>query len=526
AFEIPLLDERAPRLAAVGERRLEEPGFKEDFTVRFAKELLLRVKSPRGSAMLDEAAAYLAEVSQAEQKKMVEALAKLKVDWSAGGGEGAAGSAGFKLGGEGVGGEGQALADKTVQMELSVRNTGSAPFYRLRAESRCENPLFDRREFLFGRLDPGQERTWKVPVKVPLGVSTRTDDLRFDFFAEGSPAPARMETLVRTQGVPKPSFGYTYAVREREGNGDGLLQAGEKAELGFTVTNLGEGLAKDARVMLRNESGKDLFLEAGSGRATFGELPPGESRSHAFSFHVPAEATSASLTVEVDMWDAVLGTNHVARLELPLLPPGLASSPEPGRVKAAADGVEVRATPDAQAPAVARLRKGAVLQADRRAGDWRRVQLPGKDAGSGWVRAAELAKAGAKARLAGPEGLRPFSQSTPPDIRLEALPAYLESGDRVVLRGVIVDEDHDLRDVAVWVGSKKVYLKPGSESRDPRRMTLEVPLTLEPGPNFVSVIAREGSRYSSQRTVVVTRPGGLDRPKSAEDEEDPSALME
>ncbi|HOX45884.1 MAG TPA: MXAN_5808 family serine peptidase [Myxococcota bacterium] len=526
AFEIPFLDDPPPKLAPDEEPPLEEPGFKEDFTVRFAKELLLRVKSPRGSAMLDEAAAYLAEVSQAEQKKMVEALAKLKVDWSAGGGEGAAGSAGFKLGGEGVGGEGQALADKTVQMELSVRNTGSAPFYRLRAESRCENPLFDRREFLFGRLDPGQERTWKVPVKVPLGVSTRTDDLRFDFFAEGSPAPARMETLVRTQGVPKPSFGYTYAVREREGNGDGLLQAGEKAELGFTVTNLGEGLAKDARVMLRNESGKDLFLEAGSGRATFGELPPGESRSHAFSFHVPAEATSASLTVEVDMWDAVLGTNHVARLELPLLPPGLASSPEPGRVKAAADGVEVRATPDAQAPAVARLRKGAVLQADRRAGDWRRVQLPGKDAGSGWVRAAELAKAGAKARLAGPEGLRPFSQSTPPDIRLEALPAYLESGDRVVLRGVIVDEDHDLRDVAVWVGSKKVYLKPGSESRDPRRMTLEVPLTLEPGPNFVSVIAREGSRYSSQRTVVVTRPGGLDRPKSAEDEEDPSALME
>ncbi len=526
AHEIQFLDVAPPRLGPDEEPPLEEPGFKEDFTVKFAKELLQRVRTPRGSAMLDEAAAYLAEVSQAEQKKMVDALAKLRVDWGPGGGEGAAGAATFRLGGEGVDGEGRALAEKTVQMELSVRNTGSAPFYRLRAESRSGNPLFDRREFLFGRLDPGQERTWKVPVKVPLGVSTRTDDLRFDFFAEGSPAPARLETRVRTQGVPRPAFGFNHAVREREGNGDGLLQAGEKAELAFTVVNLGAGPARDARVMMRNESGKDLFLEAGSGRGTFGEIPRGESRTHAFLFHVPAEATRASLAVEVDMWDASLGASHVARLELPLRPAGLASSPEPARVKAGAEGVVVRAGPELAACGLARLRKGAVLLADRRAGDWRRVQLPGKDAGAGWVRAAELAKAGAKSKLGGPEALLPFTQSTPPEIALEELPAYLESGDRVVLRGVVSDEDHDLRDVAVWVGAKKVYLKSGQESRDPRRMTLEVPLSLEPGPNFISVIAREGSKYSAQRTVVVTRPGGLDKPKSEEDDVDASALME
>lgn len=525
--EIQYLDDPRPKLDPNEEPPLEEPGFKEDFTVRMAKELLQRVKTPRASAMLDEAAGYLDEVQQAEQQKVVAAMARLKVDWSQGGGEGASGAADFRLGGEGVDREGRGLADQTVQMELRVRNTGSAPFFRLRAESSCENRLFHQREFLFGRLDPGQERVWKVPVKVPLGVSTRTDELRFEFFTEGTQAPPRLATTVSTQGLARPSFGFSHAVREREGNGDGLLQPGEKAELEFTLINLGEGPARDARAMLRNESGKDLFLEAGTGRAQFGELPRGESRRHAFRFHVPAEAKRDRLIVEVDMWDNLLGHSQSARLELPLSPAGPPAAVENGRFKVTQEAASALGAPLAGAPVVARLKKGAVLAADRRAGEFRRVSLPGKEgAWTAWVRAADLGKAAAKASVSGPEAWLTHAQHTPPVIELEPLPAYLETGDKVVLRGTVLNDDHDLRDVAVWVGAKKIFLESGSQARSPRRMNLEVPIPLEPGPNFISVIAREGSRYAAQQSVVVTRPGGLDRPKDAEDEEDPSAILE
>jgi hypothetical protein len=64
--------------------------------------------------------------------------------------------------------------------------------------------------------------------------------------------------------------------------------------------------------------------------------------------------------------------------------------------------------------------------------------------------------------------------------------------------------------VAVWVNNEKVFLKAGASEKNPRLMQLNLPVQLDPGPNIITVIAREGQSNSTYTSVAVTLPGGLD----------------
>ena len=93
------------------------------------------------------------------------------------------------------------------------------------------------------------------------------------------------------------------------------------------------------------------------------------------------------------------------------------------------------------------------------------------------------------------------------------------------LRGRVVDEDQDLRDVAVWVGSNKVYLVSGGSGANPRDLPFDVELDLEPGANFVTSMAREGERYATQKAVVISTPGGIDKKDKKDSADDAPPLV-
>jgi carboxyl-terminal processing protease len=54
-------------------------------------------------------------------------------------------------------------AGGTLDMSITAHNTGTAPIWRLRAYTKSEDSVLDRREFVFGALQPGEKRTWTVP---------------------------------------------------------------------------------------------------------------------------------------------------------------------------------------------------------------------------------------------------------------------------------------------------------------------------------------------------------------------------
>ncbi len=522
AVQIAYLKEAPPQPAEGEEPPIEEPGFKEDYEIRLAHDLLLRAPSNRGTTMLDQAAGFLKEVTAREQKNLEERLRKLGVDWTAGTAQGGRGEASFRLIGEGVDAQGRARADSKVRLALSVRNTGNEPIYRLRAESACKHRLFDKREFLFGRINPGETRSFEVPLKIPRNTHTRTDDLRLTFFAEGSPAPAPLNVPISTQGLPLPAFGYSLRVVDREGNGDGAIQPGEKIELEVTVYNLGEGAAFEAKGYLKNQSGRDLFLETGRGQVTFKDIPPGQSRSERFAFRVPQDVAASELKMELNLYDATLGAGQTADVRLPLVPnPSYRIEKTQSNLEVRASRAELRERPADDAATVGWLKKGTVFAADRRAGRFLRLSAP--NGWLGWVRDDAVAPT----RRAQNGSQIAFCQFTPPVIELEALPEYLSNDSAVTLRGLVRDDDADVRDVSVWLGSDKVFLETGAEGGNPRRLPFEVKLSLDPGPNFITIVAREGTQFGAQRTLIVNRPGGLDFKKVDDTgaEEDPESLL-
>jgi len=523
---------------------LQEPEFKEDFEILLAKEYLLKIDNPRGSTMLDEGRALLREVQKREQQKIIDKMRELGVDWSAGSSKGAQGTVEFKLEGEGVDASGRAQADKKVSLKLSVRNTGKQPFYQLRAESESKYQLYDRREFIFGRVNPGETKSWEVPIKIPRSTLNRTDDLRFNFFcAEGKP-PARFETTISTRQLPRPAFGFSWRVLDRTGNADGLIQPGEKIDLQVRVYNQGKGKAYRAKALLKNDAGKDLFLEAGKGRVEYGEIPPGQSKEKSFTFRVRADTKRKKMPVELSIWDADLGTTQVAKLQLPVYN---SAGPGPKKIKTGLEvkrrRAEVRGGGDVGVPLIGFAKKGMVLRADRSRGKWYRIV--GDNAPAGWIHQESVRRVPARrAKPLKDKSLIPFQQITPPRIVLEQVAGYVKQGSTITVKGKVEDSDRNLRDVAVWVGDDKVFLRSGSSADNPRSLSLDVPVRLDPGPNILTIIAREGVRYAVQKSVVVTRPGGLDwkekegeppvisdpshieEDKSEEVRQDPSLILE
>ena len=60
--------------------------------------------------------------------------------------------------------ENRAESGQPMSLKVQVTNRGSAPIYRLRAITKSDNPNFDERELVFGRIDPGQTRSAKTPL--------------------------------------------------------------------------------------------------------------------------------------------------------------------------------------------------------------------------------------------------------------------------------------------------------------------------------------------------------------------------
>jgi len=367
--------------------------------------------------------------------------------------------------------------------------------------------LYNRKEFLFGRVDPNETKVWEIPIKVPRGVLSRADDVRFTFHCEGGTPPKPLEKVIYTRGLERPAFGFNWRVLDPDGNKDGLIQPGEEIQLAVSVHNHGKGKALIAKALLKNEAGKDLFLKAGKGRMVLNEIPPGKSATESFHFRVHADTERESLPVELTIWDSEFGMSQTAKLNLPISKAGLRSTRVRTGLRVTRPRAKIRSGAGQHAPLLAFAKKGGHFLSDRQQGDWYHVSWPSD--GNGWIRAAAVKKV-SRRRAKSKPALIAYHQITPPEIHLSEVPLYLKNDDQLVVKGEIRDTDRKIRDIAIWVGDDKVYLRSGSQAQNPRNMAFEVDVKLKPGPNLVSVIAREGNKYSSQSMLLLTRPGGLD----------------
>ena len=500
-----------------------------EFLTRFARRLLARARESERPRLLEASRPILEAVRAEEMDKAAKALERLGVDWRAGSDEGATT---FRVETKLVPGE-RVRAGQPLALKVTVTNTGSAPAYRLRAQTRSDYGLFDGRELVFGYLPPGASRSWETPLgacgkeedeervrcRVPLGALDRADGLRVVFEEAHGHVPEPVEVRTRIDALPRPQFAFELQFADDvRGDGDGSIEPGERCSLYVRVRNVGQGAALDTRANLRNLSGQGVLLL--DGRFDLDELPAGEERLVRFTFEVRPGFRKDEARFEIFLNDVDLGEDLSEKVSTPVEANDVAPQREGRRVRLAPDTV-LRAAPAERAKVVGRVVGGALLaRAEARVGSFLRIRLP--DERPGWVRAEDVGpESGASAgRIE-----RPLDHAAPV-IELST-PQLVTRSATVTIEGLARDEQR-VRDLYVFVGARKVFYEANGNGGDPRALRFRATVPLRPGINYVGVFARERDDIVSRRTFVVRRDGPngelLERPKH--DEDDPFEAMD
>ena len=501
--EQPKKDELLEDGASEEELLLEEEpleDFVEDFEIKLARDLIARAPAQSREAVLDSAKPLIAQRRAAEIAKLSAKLATLGVDWSA---PASSGEPRPSLRARIVPDKSQYQAGEVVKLTGKVTNEGPGTAYRVHARVESNDPSFRDTELVFGRIAPGETRTWTAQVKVPKDALDRVNNLSFSFReARGHTPVSSASAQLRIVAAERPVFAYSHQLLD-SGNGDGLVQKGEKHRLHVTIKNIGKGEAAEPTALLRNASGDGLLLR--KARFELGALAPGESKTVEFVFEVKDALDSDEAVVEMTVYDAALHQSVVEKLHYPVRQPAAGPAPAKGYVKTVRDDTAVYEGASTDAGRVASAPKGAVFRITGKQGPWYRIMLG--DQRPGFVSAADVRRAGARGQKA---DLKPIWQVTPPAIALD-IPSYVTDQPTYRLRGKATDDSH-VEDVYVFVSNiddevenRKVFYKSNRNGKQSDALRFQTDIPLWPGTNQVTVVARENDEVKTAHTMYVYR---------------------
>lgn len=514
---------------AVRERGSDpEDTFELDFSIRFARDLVLHM--PPAATRTEQVGAaeeFIQSVEREELGKASAELAKLGIDWidapsanTPGPGEKELET---KL--ETDRPNNEVTAGGSILLRATVKNNGKQSVYRLRAVTKSDNPYYDSKELIFGKIEPGKARTataalgWcdyeghkigstaaipknaKRVCTIPKDAVTRMDGVTLNFTASGNHAPPPANLALTVRELPRPTFAYSYQLIDNGSgsNGDGRLQVGEQATMYLTVKNIGKGRSFETQANLRNFSGEGVALQAG--RFDISNISPGETRSLAFTFHVQQQPANNEAKLEVIVGDRDLGEQSSEKVRIPI-EPALTMVSDKAASKTREHGAALLDAPRINSRPFGRLPPNAVVYRLARTGDIVKIDL-----GSGrfaFVASSDLADV--------PGAVPPDSVAfettfshMPPLIDFAAASLATRSSS-VKVNGTIQDPA-SLLDAFILVGSRKLYYQASQGAADPRKMAIDLDVPLRPGINFITLFGRHSADTAARRTVVVRRDG-------------------
>lgn len=490
----------------------------EDAEIRMARDLVLSAKSSDRTEILAGLDGFVRDQTTLEQGRIAASLTKRGVDWTRGPDK-QTGTAKLEL---------EIKSDKTGNVikggergtvTVTVTNRGDAPAYQVRAITDSDYRYFDERELMFGKIGPGESKSYPMKLSVSEQELSRTDRIDVHLFDQhGAELVTGSKTSidVSAQGLARPQFAFAYqflddssAGKNFHGNGDGVPQIGERGKLRVLVKNSGDSAALDTWVTLQNLGGEAVFVH--SGRERLQKMNPGDSKSVDLDVEFMSAPESGEL-LQVSVSDNKMAEVLTERLEFDL-EAAPAKISERGGVVTAKDAVDLFASPVGVPRRVARATSGA------------RFAVTGEVTGSeGWVRVT-LGDTFAFARASDVEtgsgsptkqdAFTPVLAVSPPRIELKTSPTQTD-GETVTLEGRATD-DEAVRDVFITVFNpsrdlfgdmeKVFYTASNDKASGSLAFTAEVPLT--PGNNLVEIHARENDKIVAIKRMWVLRTSGL-----------------
>lgn len=280
---------------------IKKPEVEKDFAVKLAAKLLATVSSSSRSKMLKQADVPLATARAEQQGVIKEHLARLGIDWSRAPENHTTSllKVAYNLR-KANAVVSRAHAGSKVEIELTATNIGDAPYSQLVAVGQSKSVLLKNREFVFGKLLPGQTRSWRVPIEIPQAMPTQDLTMEVSFHEKHGNVPQSVNAIIPITGAPSPRFAFTYRLRGTSARTN--LANGRDLHLVVTATNLGKGASSKETVMtLANKSGKKVFIR--KGRAVLGALAPGAKRSSTFVFSTASSFDEPQMKLELSILD-------------------------------------------------------------------------------------------------------------------------------------------------------------------------------------------------------------------------------
>jgi carboxyl-terminal processing protease len=510
SYELPFVYERpgkaaggdAPPSAEDGDddedAALDTDEVVEDFEIRFAQALVRASTANTREGLIKAIKPAVARERADQDAKLIAAMGKLGIDWAsppANQNEAPALTAAVAVT---PGGEVDAGAE--VTLTGTVTNAGAAPAWRVHARVHSADNVFDDTELVFGKVGPGETRTFTARVKLPADAANRVARLTFEVTEGRGQAVVAPPVELRVVAAPRPTFAYAYQVVDA-GNGDGLVQKDEAHRLRVTIKNEGPGDASEVTAVLRNASGDGVVL--GKSRQELGKLARGDAKTLEFEFDVTDQLAGDEAIIELMMWDNVLGETASEKLRLPVLAP-IAIEDAAGVVEARR-AVELRAGAGEATAIVATAARGARFKVLGVAKGWTKVELePGRPA---------FVASGGVARASGSAGTAKVAtrwQVTPPVITLDA-PTYAVDRETYTLTGTVTDADQ-VDDVYVYVSNqaakidgRKVFYRSNRGGKDGKSLAFSVEVPLWPGSNQITIVGRERAEVRTTETFYVLR---------------------
>jgi carboxyl-terminal processing protease len=486
----------------------DDDGVTLDYQIEFCRDLLAQAASSTNrQEQLRQMKPFVEQRRAQEQEKVRKALEAMGLNW-------AKASAGPQQPGQvRVTAELRAprtQAGETMELALTAHNNGTVPVYRLRAYTKSDNNILDRREFVFGQLQPHEKRTWTVPVKIPRYMPSRKDDVTVKFEDDQSDAIEDVRGESDIQELPRPSFAWSWQLTGA-GSTDGLLHKGETAELVLDVKNIGQGKAYDAFAALKNLAEDKLNVK--KGRTKLGPIAPGETKTATFILEPKKGLEDVPVTVRLELGDKETWEIEKEKLLLPV-GPQISPAPSPTLVRVNVDTNVLSAALES-GEKLASAKKGAVLPAKGKVGAFYRVEWQKGRVGFLPVAAAKDAAKSAKPTLA---KVVPLTQREPPFIKLTNLDTSRGGvevdSDHLTLTGMAGDPS-GMRDLQIFVQHendyRKVFFRTAKKSGQahtssgPATLDFTADLPLKPGNSTVYLIAREDDDLQAQRTLVIHR---------------------
>jgi carboxyl-terminal processing protease len=471
----------------------------EDFEMRFARDLVSSVSASTRPRLVAGAARLVAKVRGEEEKKLVAALDVLGVDWTAAPSATQPDAANLEVSLQ-LAPTASVTAGQEVDLTATVKNTGTGPAYRVLPRVETDDNVFEDVELPIGKVAAGETKTFTTKIKIPVEAYDRLDKLGLEI-RETHNAPIHFDpTDVRVEAMPRPIFAYSWQLVD-DGNGDGLVQRGERYRLQVQVKNTGTGAAsKNTEVLLRNVTGDGVLLD--KSRFTLDQpLAPGQTKELEFPLATDATLKADDITLELMAYDSDLDVQDGDKMHFKV-ESSVVGLPERGDVTLRqATAIHAGASDDTDV--VGTAPKGASYGVLGAYGPWTKVRLGATKVG--FVATSAIGSGGT-----GGGAFAPYWESTPPMISL-ATKSLETAGESYKLAGTAADETH-VEDVYVYVSnqsakidSKKVFYQSNRGGKNGRQLDFAADVPLWPGSNMITVVARQNSEVRSLKTMFVYR---------------------